>query len=168
MAARTVRSTYRPTMRRRRPRLPGRAASTPVPALPESSVPRRAIVSALIGHPSLEEPELNEREQQRDAEQRDSEYCRLAVVLGELELVVDEVRQHVGRLQRPAPGGEQVDLPEGLEGEDRAHDDGEEDRGRQERQRHVPETRPGTGAVDLGRLLYVVRDRLEPGRHQDE
>src|SRR5215510_11760061 len=139
ITARTVRSRYRATIRIRRPRLPGRAASTSVPALPESSVPRRAIVSALIGHPPLEETELHQGEDQCHAEQGDGQYRRLAVVLGELERVVDEVREHVRRLQGPAPRCEQVDLPEGLEGEDRADDDGEEDRRRQERQRHVPE-----------------------------
>src|SRR5512132_3187268 len=119
MKARTDRATYRPKIRSRRPRFPGRVASTSVPALPESSVPRSVIGSTLIRHPPLEELELDQREEQRHAEQRDGEHRRFAVVLRELELVVDEVRQHVRRLQRPAPWCEEVDLPERLEGEDR-------------------------------------------------
>src|SRR5215207_11378245 len=128
MKARIDNATYRPKIRSRRPRFPGRVATTSVPALPESSVPRSVIGSTLIGHPPLEELELDQREEQRHAEQGDGQHRRLAVVLRELELVVNEVRQHVRRLQRSAPRGEQVDLPERLEREDRPDDEGEEDR----------------------------------------
>src|SRR5829696_7081355 len=125
MKARTDRATYRPKIRSRRPRFPGRVATTSVPALPESSVPRSVIGSTLIGHSPLEELELHQREEQRDAEQGDRQHGRLAVVLGELELVVDEVRQHIGRLERPTPGREQVELAERLERQDRPDDEGE-------------------------------------------
>src|SRR5436190_23371692 len=124
MNARTDTAAYRPKTGRRRPRFPGRAASTSAPALPESSVPRSVIGSTLIGHPPLEELELDQREEQRHPEQRDGEHRRLPVVLGELELVVDVVREHVRRLQRSAPRSEQVDLPEGLEREDRPDHEG--------------------------------------------
>ena len=81
--------------------------------------------------------------------------------------VHDEVREHVGLLERPALG-EQVDLPERLEREDRADDDGEEDRRREQRHGDVAKSRPRARAVDLGGFEQVVGHRLQPGRHEDE
>src|SRR5437016_1741658 len=86
------------------------------------------VTTALIGHPSLEEPELQHREEECHSEQGDGQHSRFAVVLRELQLIVDVVNEHVCCLQRSAPRREQVDLPERLEGKDRPDNEREEDR----------------------------------------
>src|SRR2546425_191770 len=88
--------------------------------------------------PSLQAPELQHREEECHSEQGDGQHSRFAVVLRELQLIVDVVNEHVCCLQRSAPRREQVDLPERLEGKDRPDDEREEDRRREQRQRDPP------------------------------
>ena len=63
---------------------------------------------------------------------------------------------------------EQVDLLELVEGPDRPeHDDHGQD-GAELRQRDVQEPAPRAGAVHLGRLVQLGRDRLQARQHADD
>src|SRR5262245_16946961 len=114
---------------------------------------QRRAASALIRDPPLEEPDLGEREEQREEEQCDREHRGLPGIVA--ERLEDEVREDV-RLAERAALGEQVDLAERLEREDRPDDHGEEDRRREHGQRDVPEARPRARAVDARGLVQLV------------
>ena len=66
-----------------------------------------------------------------------------------------------------AAAGQHVDLVEDLHGADQRQDDDDEQVRHEQRQGDAPEDAAGPGAVHLGGLVEVARDRLQAGE-QDE
>src|SRR5258708_31153099 len=80
--------------------------------------------------------------------------------------LVDVGDQQLGGWAGPAVGHD-VDQVETGERVQDADDDAEEDRGPEQRQGDVPETRAGRHAIDAGGLVEVLRDALQ-SRQQDD
>src|ERR687893_2486705 len=123
-------------------------------------------LAELILHPSVDDSELKQGEHTDHDEQQPRHrggvaHAEVTERLGvELEVV------NSGRLPRAA-SGHQIDDVEHLERSDDLEDDDEEGGGSQKRPRHAAELPPPAGAVQLRRLVEILRDGLQTGQEDD-
>ena len=107
-----------------------------------------------------------QRQDQQDADQEDDGHRHRGAVAGLVlaeEALVQREAQHLGRGARAA-AGQQIDFVEHLEGEDQPEGKGHHDGRQHHRQRDVDQFLPDRGAVDLGGLVDVLRQRFQARR----
>ena len=119
-----------------------------------------------IEHPALLQAELHGGDGEDDDEEHDAlgrGVAGAAVGEGVANDLLDHDRRRAGR----AALGHHPHLVEHLEAVDQADHDHEEQRRREQRDRDAAQPLPRAGAVDGGRLVEALGDRLQPGEQDD-
>src|SRR5215212_331995 len=122
----------------------------------------RCITTSAIVHLSFRIADLHQGDAQHEHEEDERSRRRPARIKGNESLLIDIVNQGVGSIDRAALG-HHLDDVERLEGvEDGGNTEKKDDR-REHRQGDRAKAPPSTRAIDLGRLVEITGDGLQPG-----